>query len=484
MLQYSSLRKLLSFFLSLLLFTSCSTEKNTEKAEDTTAAPVVTETQETETALTDGLPDTDMDGYSLIFLGYDGTKYWWSKKQIDATELTGEPVNDSIYNRNAAIETRFNAQIQEKPVPQVEVSLKQDVQAGETDYQVAMVNDQQISGCLTAGVLLMWNDMSGCNLDNPWWNADANNVFQVHGKQYAAVGDFNLSEYSKSYLVYFNKDLYGTLNSVSELYETALDGKWTYDTFRTLSEQYTIDLNGDGAYTDADQYGISGFARVMYQQLLTGAGVKYVDIDAEGNPYFAVAGNDNTISIMQKISEDFGKTNTYFQTADSAVYMAMFDAGQIVFVTDTMYDTEYYRSYDINIGMLPSPKWSETQEKYCSITVGGVVSALPKTLSVKMQEYTGMLMEAMAFAGKQDTLAAYKQTVLQGKYATDEESSDMIDIIFGSQTYDLGVTVWDVRGQYMSNIFEKNSTDVVSVTQKISNSITSQIQKVIDEVAQ
>ena len=166
-----------------------------------------------------------------------------------------------------------------------------------------------------------------------------------------------------------------------------------------------------------------------------------------------------------------------------AMYMPMFSGGQLVFVADTMYDTEYYRSYEINIGMLPSPKWNEAQENYHSITVGGVVSALPKTLPAADQKNVGMLMEAMAFSARQDTLPAYKETVLQGKYVNDKESAEMVDIIFNSQTYDLGVTVWDVRGHYMSNIFEKNSTDVVSSTETIKNIIDSQIQATIDEVS-
>jgi len=91
-------------------------------------------------------------------------------------------------------------------------------------------------------------------------------------------------------------------------------------------------------------------------------------------------------------------------------------------------------------------------------------------------------MEAMAFAGRQTTLPAYKETVLQGKYANDEESAEMVDIIFNSQTYDLGVTIWDVRGQFMARVFEKNNTNVVSATKVIKTVIGSQIQKSIDEV--
>lgn len=466
---------------TILVLISCG-------AKDAPAADVIPPTETTaagietaDTELTDGLPDADMNGFELTFNSYDGTKYWWSLNKIDVEALDGTGVNDSIYNRNRMIEQRYNAVIKETKVPSVEESLIKDVMAGAADYEIAMVSDQRINSCLTQGVLLMWNDMPGCNLDNPWWNADANRVFRIGGMQYAAVGDFNLSMYSKSYLVYFNKDLYGTLNPVSGLYQLVLDGEWTYERYYSLMGQYLRDLDGNGVYDESDQYGLAGMPRVMYQILLTGAGVKYVDLNNEGNPYFSVPEDERAIGIMQKIADDFGKTKSYFSTSDSAIYMQMFSGSQVVFLADTMWDTEKYRSYEINIGMLPAPKWDESQNDYRSITVGGVVSALPKTLPESDYENVGILLEALAFASKNDTLPEYKEVVLKGKYANDTESADMIDIIFSGQAYDLGVSVWDIRGTYMTNIFETANPDVVSTTERLKNQITGQIDASVAE---
>lgn len=476
MLKHISVVLMVLLIAAAVLFVSCG-----EKEEPSADTIETTETTSPDTELTDGLPDVNMGGFELTFSSYDGTKYWWSLNQIDAEMLEGTGVNDSIYNRNRTIEQRFNAVIREKRIPSVEESLIRDVMAGAVDYEIAMVSDQRINSCLTQGVLMMWNDMPGCNLENPWWNADANRVFRIAGMQYAAVGDFNLSMYSKSYLLYFNKDLYGTLNPVSDLYQSVLDGKWTYDRYYNVIDQYLSDLDGNGEYDNSDQYGLSGFPRVMYQILLSGAGIKYVDLNEAGNPFFAVPEDERALGIMQKMSDDFGKTKSYFATNDSALYMQMFAGNQIVFLADTMWDTEKYRSYDISIGMLPAPKWDESQENYYSITVGGVVSALPKTLPQSDHENVGILLEAMAFASRNDTLPEYKEIVLKGKYANDTESVDMIDIIFDGQVYDLGVSIWDIRGIFMTNIFEKASPDVVSTTEKIKSQIIKQIDASVEE---
>lgn len=478
----NTLKKIISglilstFFISIL--TSCGNSSSIEATD--TAAPQTsvietTDASAAQTELSDGLTDTDMDGFTLTFSNYDGTQYWWSLKQINADELDGTLVNDAIYERNRKIEERFNSVIKEIQYPDTTVIIK-DVTAGETAYDAAMIDDQKINSCLTKNVLLTWDNMRVANLDNPWWNAAANEVFRIGDKQYAAVGDFDMSMYSKSYLIYFNKELYSTQGSVSDIYGSVSDGKWTYDMLYQTGMNFLSDLNGDSLYDENDQYGISGFSRVFYQELLSGAGVKYIAMNDDGYPVFDIPGNERSIDIISEIVNDYKQTQAYFHPESSKQYMPMFSSGNILFLADTMWDTETYRSYDIDLGMLPSPKYDEAQEQYYSVTVGGVVCALPKTLSDDRIDNIGTLLEAMAFASKYETLPVYKDVVLQTKYARDEDSAAVIDIIFASQTYDLGVTVWDIRGSYMKSVFDPLSDAVVSETEKM----TSSVQKMID----
>ena len=158
-------RWITALLLSAMILSGCgSTADNTDTPKETASAgnstPAVSGETESESETeperpSDGLEDVNMDGFSMTFLSYDGTQYWWSRNQIDAEEMTAEPVNDAIYERNTALETRFNAQIQEKKVASVQGDLNRDVLAGVSDYQVAMVNDQAINSCLVAGSLLM-----------------------------------------------------------------------------------------------------------------------------------------------------------------------------------------------------------------------------------------------------------------------------------------------------------------------------------------
>ena len=455
--------------------------------EETTAVTTDVETTgtktaaETEVLFDDGMPERDMEGYTLTFLNYTDSALFWALKDINRAEETGDQVNDAIFARNRRIEERYNAVITELYSDTVIDTFRNQVMAGATDFTLAQIYDVMANSLHIAGTLLTWDNLPMINLEAEWWNQDANASFQVNGAQFAAVGDFNLSEYSKSYLYFFNKDLYKSLGYDDDLYQLVRDGKWTKDKMLEIAKDAAKDLNGDGKMDLNDQYGLAETAKIHFQLLITGAGYKYIDVDRDGNPYFTISGNESLISYMQELVDDHTDTSWYYMSEkpNGACPNEAFQPGNTLFISSTMWDTEYYRDYDFDIGMLPAPKADEAQEKYYTITVGGLVTVLPKTLSDA--ENVGILLESLAADSRYTCLPVYKEVTLQSKYARDEGSADMIDIIFDTQTYDLGVTTWgDVRTQFSESIFQKLSTDIVSKVTKMEKTITKEIQKTID----
>ena len=77
------------------------------------AAAVPAEEEETE--LTDGLPDTDMQGFELNILHHSQEWLAWAYNVLEADELTGEALNDAIYTRTDALQNRFNAKSSPRP---------------------------------------------------------------------------------------------------------------------------------------------------------------------------------------------------------------------------------------------------------------------------------------------------------------------------------------------------------------------------------
>ena len=431
----------------------------------------------------DGLPDRDMDGFTLTFLNYTDSANDFSLKTIDSEDYIGDVLNDKIYDRNRSIEARFSAKIVETEVDKVIDVFNKAVMSGDHVCDIALVYDAHVIQLIENATY--WDIFEYINLDEKWWNQDANECFQLNGKQYAAAGDFCLSMYSKSNMYYFNKDLYASVSSSEDPYQLVRDGKWTVDKMMEITKKYYRDLNISGSSDPEDQFGIAGTTKVHFQNLLSGAGIKLVDIDDEtGNPYFALPGNTYAIDVIIKLVNEHKNNSAYLNNnkdANGGIINTEFNAGRVLLLASTIWNYDNYRDLDFSVGVLPAPKYTEDQENYYSITVGGVISVIPNTLTEDRAEDVGILLEAMSFYSHHNILPLYKEVILQARYADAPDDSDMVDLIFKTQTYDLGVLVWGnlIRKQLMTQIFHNLNTNVASFLAQVQPTINATIQSTI-----
>jgi ABC-type glycerol-3-phosphate transport system substrate-binding protein len=330
-----------------------------------------------------------------------------------------------------------------------------------------------VAGFYTQGFLHTWEQLPYADLSLPWWQQDANSVFRLNNKQFAAVGAHSLAMYSRGFVMLYNKDMFADLGITENLYNLVREGKWTADKFAETAKQAVTDLNGDGAMDGSDRYGMSTAVKLHFGSLITGAGVKYIDTDEQGNPYFAIPGNVYALDVMQKILNLHKDTNIFLKVANdvhggSGDGQIVFGNQQALFVGVSTKGIANFRDYEFDIGILPYPKYSEQQENYYTLTSGTGVSVLPVTMDTARFEKVGLLIEALARDSYRGVLPAYKETTLKTKYARDEDSSDMLDIIFGSLTFDLGLSVFpgDTYYAYMENYLRMND-NFVSVTERL-----------------
>lgn len=91
-----------------------------------------------------------------------------------------------------------------------------------------------------------------------------------------------------------------------------------------------------------------------------------------------------------------------------------------------------------DFGLLPYPKLTETQENYYSTVAPYNSQFICVPLIQNDVERTGIITEALAYYGKEIVTPAYYDVNLIGQTARDEESADMLDIIFDSLVFDIG----------------------------------------------
>ncbi|MBQ9133467.1 MAG: hypothetical protein IJX64_02935 [Clostridia bacterium] len=125
-------------------------------------------------------------------------------------------------------------------------------------------------------------------------------------------------------------------------------------------------------------------------------------------------------------------------TSTNEERIAMFNSNKGLFYSHTMFYMDYLRDLENDFGILPYPKLDEAQESY-----GNLVSAWhSQYLCVPMmaggRDRTGIILEELAYYGQQVLTPAYYEKTLVGQYTRDEESAEMLDIIFANLVYDVG----------------------------------------------
>ena len=96
------------------------------------------------------------------------------------------------------------------------------------------------------------------------------------------------------------------------------------------------------------------------------------------------------------------------------------------------------READIHYGILPMPKYSDLQDDYTtSVSVYWCQVMCVPISNVNKFDATCYALEAMAYYGKELVTPEYYDRTLTYKRFEDNESAEMLDLIFRNRTYDL-----------------------------------------------
>ena len=89
-------------------------------------------------------------------------------------------------------------------------------------------------------------------------------------------------------------------------------------------------------------------------------------------------------------------------------------------------------------GVLPSPLRAEDQERYIS-AYASYVTALSLPLTQEDPDRTAAVINALSIYSREYLTDAYYDTTLIGKCARDENTEQMLDIVFSSRIYDYAI---------------------------------------------
>jgi hypothetical protein len=435
---------ILLLLLALLLPAAACAQNPGNVPSDVSAVSADTEAEEEETILEPDLPDIKFDGVEFSILISSNEERGTVKNDFAAAEQNGESINDARFMRNIAIEEKYSVDIVDYPVnvghngPGL-AAIKKSVSAADFAYDAAMMAGYDTCVLAYTDHLIDLYTLEYLNLSQPWWDQKANSDLTITGKMFYTTGDISTADNDATYAVLFNKKLV-TDYSLSDFYDLVKQGKWTIDRFIEAVTQVHSDLDGNGVYDTNDLYGALLWDDTM-MGVVNAVGDKCCTVNTEGYIELTL----NTPRVVDMISKYFSVAldnsicHTYQRKNwDGIAAVNMFSSNQALFFIKQLMDVAFMRNMDADFGVLPYMKLDDAQDSYYH-TVGSWHSVFMCVPVIQEdRERTGILLEALAARSMYTLTPAYYDISLKGKYTRDNESTEMLDIILATRTYDLG----------------------------------------------
>lgn len=395
------------------------------------------------------LPDADYNGYQF--------KIWTSNRPNETLELrqapedeeTGEPVNDALYKRDRLIEEKYDIKIKYTildDLPDMHQKAEKSVKAGDNAFDYIISDFRNVTRSLAqTGAIYDFNEIPHVDLSKPWWSKYATRDMTIDGKFYFPTGDITPRFVLSPHLLMFNKQLFMDYG-LEYPYDKVLNGTWTIDALNELIKGKCRDLNGDGWFDMSNDFYGMVVEDITSFSFYKGFGENMIGIE-DGNPYIAL-GTEKSYAAIDRLRELFSTNDTYVDP----LYIAYnevppFIEGRALFLGQTAANLYLFRNMEYDYGIVPMPKLNTNQESYYSYCNpwGAVAVAVPKTNDDI--DRTGMLIEAFAAMGKYTSTPAQYEVTLKTKFARDEYSEKMLDIICENACYDFG-PIYDWGGNY------------------------------------
>ena len=150
-----------------------------EEQNGSTAAPSGTadageQGEKAETRIDPGLPERDFGGYDFRMLGKGTSNSHWKSMDLTAEELTGDAINDAVYQRNALVSERYKVNFVEYAVADYFNQGKEftnSVLSNADDYDMAALKpDGVVSSFISNGYVVELGTVPYMNLSQPWYD--------------------------------------------------------------------------------------------------------------------------------------------------------------------------------------------------------------------------------------------------------------------------------------------------------------------------
>lgn len=363
----------------------------------------------------------------------------WSYDEFWAEEITGEPLNDARYTMAAMLNETMGVTIQVQEdfgssggSGKGFTYIANSKMAGDHAYDIASIGTYDVSSLAYQNYLYDLNEMENIDLSKSWWDPKAQEQLEIDGHMFYSTGDAMTLDNNCTYCILFNKTMIAE-NNLESPYELVKNNQWTQEKMIEMATGIGADLDGNGVYNDQDRYGFLIWTDSAIG-IMHAAGARFATIE-NGDTITYTLNTEKNISVLERwVNVRNEKNNMFIEGSGST---KGFEEGRVLFYTRYINSVHSLRELELDFGILPYPKGDAEQAEYCNTlhAYGNALMCIPDAADPEM---SAAIMESLSYYGQKELLPAYYDITLVGKGIRDEESEEMLDIIFATRFFDVG----------------------------------------------
>lgn len=352
-----------------------------------------------------------------------------------------DAMDKAIYERELAVEEHLGIDITYEinsdgrwnGIDQIRPAVQQMVMSGDDTYQLVLTHCiNGVQAMITEELLLDMNTID-INFEGEWWNHIANKNLSVKDKQFYAVSDYMIADPNA---VLFNKQMIDEYN-LDDPYELVRDGEWTIDKMMEMMEAVTVE-NGDSRWDINDQYGFAAPDNWNLTPFIYSSGLTLLDKNDEGEFAF-VFDTPRVYDFTEKLHTLFHSDSTFIYSYNNNVYDETtldIDKGRSLFNIMPIHDLYLLRDSKVEYGILPYPKLDDMVDGYYTNDWSGMMCV---PLTAQNTDMIAKAIDLLGYYSMETTVPAYYDLVLGAKLSRDDDSREMLSIIFDGIIFDAGM---------------------------------------------
>lgn len=491
------MKKIISLILVILILAIplVSCKKNEEEESTFNAVTTTPGSDEAAPNDKDDLPD-DLDFGGKTYTIFSIAQTWAGGEFSLENADDGNVIQQAVHLRNTNIQDRLKCKLANVEslgntnTDEMLTTIQNMVMSGTADYQLLVTAGYRMAPLASGGLLTDMRSLEYIDLNKDYYSQGYNSILTVGDAQYLATGTFTLGYYRYLMVNLFNKQTFRD-NKIEEPYNLVREQKWTFEAMNNITKNLYVDVNGDGEKDKDDKYGyviMTGSDSSFTDAFMSACDLRVTSKDDDN--YYKVDINSEKYSdavdtVLKLIfgngtlsGSDLVATDVYSKFADSSAAM----------ITTRLYGVEDADVIKLGnsdgYGILPIPKMDENQSDYISYVQDQCfMFGIPSSLSGNTLTEVSQLFEAFASESYKTVKPAYYEKALTTRYAHDEDSVEMLDLI-GKKVYVDPVNAYLLSGFVNTAIFRNiYATGINTISSTLASAVgEGKLRTLVDEL--